>query len=497
MDSNSAIFTGCSGRLRGADHLLVSLLALTLLTVAFLPGGPARGQTPAEPCQEGPELFRAGKLAEARTALQACLDQGNESAEILLPLIVIAVQEERYKEGTKHGSRAVEVAPDNPDARYWYGRALLRAGEVPEAKQQWEKGLELSVDHVGILEGLARLALAEEETAKAYQLLSQLQRQGVNDPWLNRLMADIAAGKGLWKQSLDHLELAMAQEEPSLQDLMTASELSILTGDKTGAVAYCRRAVALEPGPVAYGGLGEAFFAVEEMDSALVYLRLAVEQAPEDPRYRFNLANALEVTGMVEEAGSHFRAFLAMVPDDPVGHFNYGIHLDKLGRSEEALAEINLALELNPDMLTARVVQAQILEEMGRWDEALAVVADLNQIDEANTAELTAWEERIRQERDASLSATSEGKVHLLHLVVGNEEVLEIVTKELAAGTAFTTLAVRYSSGEAAAKGGDIGWINPGDMREPMKSAIMELALNEISPPIEAGGLYHIFKRIP
>jgi len=186
-----------------------------------------------------------------------------------------------------------------------------------------------------------------------------------------------------------------------------------------------------------------------------------------------------------------------MVPDDPIGHFNYGIHLDKMGRSEEALAEVTLAIELNPDMLTARVVQAQILEEMGRWDEALAVVIGLNEIDEANTAELNAWEDRIRSQRDASMSASGEGKVHLLHLVVGNEQVLKTVTAELTAGTPFTTVAVRFSSGQAAAKGGDIGWINPAEMKEPMKSAIEELGVNEISPPVEAGGLYHIFKRIP
>ena len=484
---------------------MIQVLVLSVLAVIVHPSGIVQAQiqneteipTLEDPCQTGPDLFRAAEFAEARVALRACLEQGNESVEILLPLVVMAVREDRFSEGTAYGGRAVEAAPNDPEARYWYGRALLRGKRVPEAKEQWEKGLELSVNHPGILEGLARMALADDEPAKAYQLLSQLQRQGINEPWLNRLMADIAAGKGLWRQSLDHLEQAMLQETPSLQDFMTASELSLLVGDKQGAVDYCRRAVILEPGPESYGGLGEAFFAIEEIDSSLVYLRMAVEQAPEAPRYRFNLANALEISGLVAEADVHFRAFLAMVPDDPVGHFNYGIHLDKLGRSEEGLAEVALAVELNPDMLTARVVMAQILEEMGRWDEALAVVVGLNLIDEANTAELDAWEQRIRMERDASLSAIGEGKIHLLHMVLGTQEIVEIVTAELAAGTAFTSLVVRYSTGGAAARGGDIGWINPADMVEPMKSVIMELAVDETSPPVEAGGLYHIFKRIP
>jgi len=488
--------TGLSRTMNGWSGLFFATV-LSLLVAAALPADIARGQIQDDPCRTGPDLYREARFEEARQAFLACLEQGGQSVEILLPLVVMAVREERLSEGVEYGRQAVEVAPKDTEARYWYGRALLRSDRIGEAKEQWEFGLQLSVNHKGILEGLSRLALSDGESAKAYQLLSQLHRQGVDEPWLNRLMADIAAEKGLWKQSLDHLEQAMAQEDPSLQDFMTASELSILTGDKNGAVAYCRRAVALEPGAVSFGGLGEAFFAVEEIDSALVYLRLAVEQAPDDPRYRFNLANALEVSGTIEEADAHFRAFLAMVPDDPVGHFNFGIHLDKLGQSEEALAEVSRAIELDPDMLTARVVKAQILEEMGMWDEALEMVAGLNEVDEVNTVELSAWEDRIRRQRDVALGAASEGKIHLLHMILGDAQSLETVTAELAAGTPFITLVVRYSSGAAAAKGGDIGWINPEDMVEPMKSALKELAVNETSPPVEAGGLYHIFKRIP
>ena len=497
MDATSDF--SLAGRVRPAEGRLTPALGALLLALAAfcLPAADVRAQLEDDPCLKGPELYRSGQFEEARLRLQACLEQGQESVEILLPLAVMALRGEHSLEGLEYGRRAVEIAPDDPEARYWYGRILLRNEKVAEAKEQWEQGLQLSVIHKGILEGLARLALADKEPAKAYQLLSQLQLQGVDEPWLNRLMADIAADKGLWGKALDHLKAALAREDPTLEDLMTASELSILSGDKAGAVGFCRRAVELEPGPAAFGGLGEAFFAVEEIDSALVYLRLAVEQSPVEARYRFNLANALEVSGQVEEAELHFQAFLEVVPDDPVGRFNYAIHLDKLGRSEEALAEVTRAVALNPDMLTARVVKAQILEEMGRWDEALAVVTGLSQVDDVNTAELNAWTGRIRSQQAASAAAVGEGKIHVLHMVLGDLETLEAVKGELAAGAAFTKLVVQYSAGSAAARGGDIGWIKPEDMVEPMKSVIMALDINEISPPVEAGGLFHIFKRIP
>lgn len=476
------------------------------LVLGLMPVGPASAQTaapaepvpalPQDPCAQGRDLYRAGKLREARTALLACLEQGGERVDVLLPLTVMAVRENRPEEAADFGARAVTLAPDDPETRYWYGRALLRSDRVDAARAQWEAGLQLTFDHAGILEGLARLALQEGQTAKAYNLLTQLQRQGVDEAWIHGLLAEIAANKGLWDQALVHLESAMSREVAGPEQLISASELSILAGRHEQAVAYCRRALAIEPGGRTYGALGEAFFAGQEMDSALVWLRRAVDEPTAPPRARFNLANALEVAGLSDEAGGQFRAFLAIRPDDAVGHFNYGIHLEHAGRPEEALQAIDRAIALDAAMLNAYVVKAQILENLGRWDAALAVVHVLQGRDPGASRELATWEQRLRDQRDGAELSVAAGKVHLLHMVLGAPEVLARVRQELATGADFADLAVRFSQGPAAAKGGDIGWIDPTQMAEPMRAAVAVLGIDEISPPVEAGGLHHLFKRI-
>jgi tetratricopeptide (TPR) repeat protein len=263
------------------------------------------------------------------------------------------------------------------------------------------------------------------------------------------------------------------------------------------AVTYCRQAVDMEPGSLTYGGLGEAYFATDQLDSAIVYLRLAVEQDPSNGRFRFNLANSLEIAGYYEEAESHFTAYLVQVPNDPVGHFNYGIHLDKAGRHAEGMLEVSRAIDLDPNMLTARVVLIQMLENDGQYDSALSEVAALRLMDPANANELDQWAARIASARDAAGGAGIEGRIHLLYMILSTPEERDQVVKELEAGEDFAGLAVRFSRGSAASKGGDIGWIDPEDMVEPMRSLILELEPNEISPPLEAGGLFHLFKRVP
>jgi len=462
-----------------------------------IPGMSGTAPAASESCVRGRDLYRRGDHEAARTALLECLGVEGDRVDILVPLTVIALQAGDAPQALRFADRALAVAPETPEVMYWNGRALLANGKAPEARARWEAALQLDTGHLGTLEGLARLAVAEGQPIRAYQFLMQMRQQGMDQAWLHRLLADIAAGRGLWAQSLAHLQDALTLEPDEPADWLSAAELAILGGDHRKSIEFGRHAVSLAPDAASLGGLGEAFFAAEEVDSALVYLRRAVAVGGSKPRVRFNLANAMEVAGLTEEAGQHFRLFLKAEPKDPVGHFNYAIHLQKQGQLELALSEVDEALRLDPGMLTANVVKVQILEDLGRWDDALATVAVLKSRDKQNQAELTAWEQRLSGRRDETRGARASGKVHLLHMVLDDRQQLAQVTAELAKGADFASLVVQYSRGAASAKGGDIGWIKADEMVEPLRGAIIRLQEGEISPPIESKGLIHLFKRIP
>lgn len=512
MDS---IFNAVSGRRPAARRALPLLLALALAPYAQAQTpqapttqapAPAANPAPAapEPCVRGRDLYRQGKPDAARTALLECLGVQGDRVEILIPLAVIALQANDAEQALRFADRAVAVGPQDPEALYWDGRALMVNGRTDDARARWETGLQIDTGHMGILEGLARLSLAKGDATHAYQFLMQMRQRGMDAPWLHRLLADITAGRGLWEQALAHLNDALVLEPGDAADWLTASELAIMVGKQDKAVEYSRHAVGLKRDAAGLGGLGQAFFSADEIDSALVYLRQAVAVGGGKPRIRFNLANVLEISGHADEAGAQFKQFLKEEPRDAVGHFNYAIHLQKQGRLEEALGEVDVAANLDPSMTTADVVRIQILEDLERWDDALQAINRLKAKDPRSQAELAAWEQRILERKVAStqvsqdvLAAQAAGKVHLLHIVLDDRALLAKVTSELANGMDFGTLAVQFSQDPAAARGGDIGWINPDEMVEPLRSAIMKLKASETSPPIESMGLFHLFKRIP
>lgn len=468
-----------------------------LLICAFVLAGAGAGAQPAagDPCADGQQLFAEHNYLAAEPLLRRCLEQG-DTRSALLPLTMITVIQGRAEEGVDYGARLVAITGDDANARFWYGRALAGVGRLDDAMTEWEAGLALDVSHVGILEGMARVSMQRGDTAKAYNLLSQLRLQGIDDAWIHRILSELAYRKGLWQQATGHFLDVVRREGETEKNLLELGELTIRAGKPREAVEVFRRAVAVSPSSATYGGLGAAWFAMEQVDSAAVALRHAVELNPNNARSRFNLANVLEILGADEEAGEHFAAYVERVPQDPLGQFNYGVHLERQGDLEGAVARVEEAVRLDPEYLEAQVVLAQMYESAGRTDDALRVIDTLARLDPEAVAQLEQWRRRLLGREEETSAALAAGKVHLLHITVEDPEALRLVREGLAAGDDFGTLATRFSTGARAVRGGDIGWVDPTQMVDQLRTAIERLEPGETSPPVATGGLTHIFKRV-
>lgn len=67
----------------------------------------------------------------------------------------------------------------------------------------------------------------------------------------------------------------------------------------------------------------------------------------------------------------------------------------------------------------------------------------------------------------------------------------EAMIEQLGQGVPFQVLARQFSSAPSAAKGGDIGWMREGEMREEVNASIMQMEKGQISKPIPVpGGVY-------
>ena len=478
-------------------HLSLSLSLFAAVAIAQ-PVPPVRGASDGgdADCAEPLALYQAGLRRAAEPGLADCAQDPDTDVAVLVALAVLTLEDGRIHDALSWGSRAVANHPDTPDARYWYGRALLASGDLAAARAQWEQGLAAGAEHPGLLEAMARLLLEQGEEQPAYGLYTQLVRVTGGSPNVHMTLSRIAQKRALWRQALAHWADALSYGSPAAADLRSAVELGIMAGDTAYAVATGRETVRRDDSAASWAVLGEAYFAARRYQQAETALRTALERDAGQAASRFHLANTLELQGRQEEADAEFRRYVAVAPEDPIGHFNFALHLEGRSRLAEALLEATRACQLGPRVAEARLLKARLLERLGDDGRLLTELAGMLADGVGNAAKLGAWRDEVQARRQREVGLLAAGQVLLLHIALPNEEAAALVRGEIAAGVDFAALATSYSVGAAASTGGDIGWLDPRQMAQPLRAVVSALAPQQISPPVASGGLVHIFKRL-
>jgi Flp pilus assembly protein TadD len=122
--------------------------------------------------------------------------------------------------------------------------------------------------------------------------------------------------------------------------------------------------------------LAELELATGDTARASTLYRSLVEQAPENPTVRNNLAWALAQQGELDAALKHARKAVELAPDEPRIRDTLGVVLLKRGAVEQAVAELERAAEAadRPDI---HLNYVEALIAVGRHDTARSVLDDL------------------------------------------------------------------------------------------------------------------------
>ncbi len=88
-------------------------------------------------------------------------------------------------------------------------------------------------------------------------------------------------------------------------------------------------------------------------------------------------------------------------------------------------------------------------------------------------------------------------RVKLYHIVVhkgkAGQKKLKQIIREYQDGKGFTELARKYSEGEEASRGGELGWVELGQLKPELRKIIAPLQVGELSPIYEDEAGYHLF----
>lgn len=211
--------------------------------------------------------------------------------------------ERRYSEATEMFAAYVGRRPENPWGHYMLGLSAWKSGQLPRARDSFERALQLDPSHVKSLLNLSRVLLEMNEPREAARRIAIALEIDSTSAEAHRLMGRASA--------------ALGESEPAIESYRTALALD---GDDVWSM----------------NNLGLLFIQLGRFEEALGPLARAVQVDSTVAVFHNNFGMALERTGHFVAATDSYRAAVAIDP-------SYAKALSSLtrieGRGDDPLAK--------------------------------------------------------------------------------------------------------------------------------------------------------------
>ena len=282
---------------------------------------------------------------------------------------------------------AVTADPKNPANHYRLGlahkaRAIsdrsVAAGEIEQARQEFERALAIRPDFV-----LARLDLARIEIAKGdYEGAMKTAAQALKDDPSN-LSAKIIESAALLGQkktaeARQLLESVRIQIPNSPDVVYQLGGVSLLEKKYKEADEEFRRAYDLNPANIrGMTGLVETDLEQNKSDAAIQTLKDEISKNPERSEMRLLLADVEVRVGRFDEAIADYQAVVDKMGKNSKARARIYVRLGEAYRRKGDLANaiqaFQKARELTPDDVLVLAELALVLDSAQRWSEAMKV----------------------------------------------------------------------------------------------------------------------------
>lgn len=227
--------------------------------------------------------------------------------------------------------------------------------------------------------------------------------------------------------------------------------------------------------------------------------RHALERArdidPADARVRTDLSGALRQAGEVERAVAEAREAVRLDAGSPEAHVALGLALGAAGGEAEAARAFRQALERKADHADALFYLGSVELRAGRVEEAVALLDRLVR----KAPDYPRAKEVLALARSGAASPATAlppaGTLRLRLIRVADGAAAADVVRRARAGEDFAALARAVSADPSAPRGGDLGFLAPGDLADPLRAPAARLAPGEVSAVIETAAGFVVLKR--
>ncbi|MFQ6104632.1 MAG: tetratricopeptide repeat protein, partial [Candidatus Glassbacteria bacterium] len=307
----------------------------------------------------------------------AMSDQGHRDPKDMVPVFARKAQGVNYYESGEYESaekafrEALESDPSNVLLINYRALSLYQMGKMEEAVELWKTALEISPSYLDIYlnMGMAYLAMGKPDMAKwAYEKVLEM-----NPDYVKAILgvgkAHLMAGEIESAVSMFEEAVAADPGNPSPRLLLGLSLKA--KGELEGALREIEQALLIKPDmKKAKREKAMVLIQLNRPRPAIEVLEELVAGDPYSPILMLDLGNALEMSGMLDEALVSYRRAAELDSTSFRAYNNIGAILDRMGKEAESERALRKALSLNANFPEAYYNLGLLYAELGKKDEA-------------------------------------------------------------------------------------------------------------------------------
>ena len=296
------------------------------------------------------------------------------------------IQQQEWNKAEEFLIKAMDVEPENPEIPYQLGYHIygLQKKDWQRMNQSFDKALAIDPN---------KKILEQGKTVKEFVIMARTQfwaemyNKGVAE-FNEYRSAPMDQKDTILKMAINTFEISATIKTDESQTYTMLSTCNHLAGNTDKSENYILKALELTPNDANVNlTAGQIFMQKQEFETALPYVKKAVELEPSNTKSIRNLAQIYYDIGQLEESIQTYEVAINKETDPKVKadlYFNLGILYNRVGNLEEAEYNFTNSLDENPDDVEAVMGMAQVFENAEKWRKAEKFYRELIAVDPDN-----------------------------------------------------------------------------------------------------------------
>lgn len=273
---------------------------------------------------------------------------GDNKSELAEALMVRAGFAEGDEDRLEDLNQAVEVDPDNVEARRSRGLYFYLKDDYEKAIEDFRAIYDKDKDDLASLLLLSETLMKMEKADEALELLEESGKS--DDVRVAMMKAQLFFTNEDYEKSLENAQKVLEANKENLQAI-NLQILSLISLDRyEDALTEANKLVRMAPGfPQAYWLRSIALSSLERFDEAISDLQLLVENVPGQPLYRLQLANVYNASDRPRRAIKIYDDLFAEDTELDGLYRSRGDAYLSIGKHAEAIEDYEKELENDPE----------------------------------------------------------------------------------------------------------------------------------------------------